>query len=106
MSAATSFVFPSLYEGFGLPVLEAMYCGTPVVTSNAGALPEVVDRAGILVKAGDATALGQAIDKVVATKAIRERLIAAGQKRAQQFSWDKCAQETLAVYQQVAEADK
>jgi len=97
-NAAAVFVFPSLGEGFGLPPLEAMACGTPVIAANNSAMPEILDGAGWLVDAGDARALAAALERVLSDKKVRESLIDAGRKRAAAFSWTKCAEETLHVY--------
>jgi glycosyltransferase involved in cell wall biosynthesis len=97
-SAADLFVFPSLYEGFGLPVLEAMACGTPVVTSNASSLPEVVGDAALLVDPNDVQALIRAMSAVLDDKDLRGELRAKGPRQAAKFSWENAAHETLAVY--------
>jgi glycosyltransferase involved in cell wall biosynthesis len=94
---ALGFAFPSLWEGFGLPVLEAMACGTPVVASNRGALPEVTAGAALLAEPTP-PALAEALAQLIADGALRERLRAAGLARAAQFSWERTARETLAVY--------
>jgi glycosyltransferase involved in cell wall biosynthesis len=98
-SGATAFVFPSLYEGFGLPPLEAMQCGTPVIASNTTAMPEVVGDAGLLIDPTDADALCEAMLKVLTDQELRLQLSRKGLQRAQQFSWARCADETIAVYQ-------
>lgn len=100
-SAATAFVFPSLYEGFGLPPLEAMACGTPVITSNVSSLPEVVGNAALLVDPYDVQALTRAIERIVQDEALRADLRQRGLGRAQQFSWAEVARKTCAVYEQV-----
>nr|MBC7245819.1 glycosyltransferase family 4 protein [Chloroflexota bacterium] len=100
-SGADLFVFPSLYEGFGLPPLEAMACGTPVVCSNAGSLPEVVGDAALLVDPYDVEALAEAMHRVLHDPALCEELRQKGLARAQQFTWEKAALETLAVYEGV-----
>ncbi len=97
-SAATVFVYPSLYEGFGLPPLEAMACGTPVISTNAASLPEVVGDAALLVEPTDTGALAQALHDVLTQPALVADLRQRGLRRAAQFSWDRCAAETLAVY--------
>jgi len=96
-SGARLFVFPSLYEGFGLPVLEAMACGTPVVCSNASSLPEVAGDAALLFDPLDVEGMAAAMDRVLRDEALRAELIERGLKRARRFSWEKCARETLAV---------
>jgi glycosyltransferase involved in cell wall biosynthesis len=100
-SGADLFVFPSLYEGFGLPPLEAMACGTPVVCSNTSSLPEVVGDAAITVDPYDVKALADAMHRVLSDAALREELRAKGLARAKMFTWEKAARETLAVYEKV-----
>jgi glycosyltransferase involved in cell wall biosynthesis len=100
-SMASVFVYPSLYEGFGLPILEAMGCGCPVITSNVSSMPEVAGDAGVLIDPFDAHALSKAIQEVLADEGLRARLSAAGIERAKQFSWEKTARETLEVYNKV-----
>ncbi len=89
--------FPSLYEGFGLPVLESMAVGTPVVTSQVTSLPEVCGSAGVLVDPYDEAAIATGLDSVVGDRALRASLAAEGLMRAKEFSWDKTAAQTLAV---------
>jgi len=98
---ALAFAFPSLWEGFGLPALEAMAAGAPVVASNRGALPEVTGGAALLVDPTPAP-LAEALGRVLADPALRERLREAGLTRAAQFSWERTARETLAVYRAAA----
>jgi glycosyltransferase involved in cell wall biosynthesis len=99
-SGASLFVFPSIYEGFGLPPLEAMACGTPVVCSNRTSLPEVVGDAAITVDPDDTHALMDAIRRVLTDEALHTDLCARSLERAKQFSWHKTAQDTLAVYEE------
>jgi len=100
-NAADLFVYPSLYEGFGLPPLEAMACGTPVITSNTSSFPEVVGDAGIMVKPHDVDELAKVMYEVLTNDGLREDMIKKGLKQAKKFSWKKCAKETLEVYQEV-----
>lgn len=100
-SSATVFAFPSRYEGFGLPLLEAMACGTPVVSSNASSLPEVVGDAGLLVDPSDAEGLSGSLRRLLEDEALRSSLSAAGRARAQTFSWRRTASETVQVYREV-----
>lgn len=97
---ALALLFPSLYEGFGLPALEAMACGTPVLTSNVTALPEVVGDAGILIDPHDVGAIAEGIRRLVEDSALREELRRRGLERARQFSWDRTAELTWNVLQE------
>lgn len=97
-NAADVFLFPSLYEGFGMPPLEAMACGTPVVTSNTSSLPEVVGGAAITVDPRDVGALTEAVLAVMNDAGLREDLIHRGLERASMFTWDRAARQTAAVY--------
>ena len=92
---------PSYYEGFGLPVLEAMACGKPVIVANRSSLPEVVGDAGVLVNPDDTTEIAAAMQRVLSDNDYAESLSRAGLARAATFSWEKAARETLAVYRQV-----
>jgi glycosyltransferase involved in cell wall biosynthesis len=102
-NATDLFVYPSLYEGFGIPPLEAMACGTPVVTSNVTSLPEVVGDAALTVDPTDESALADAIRRALADEPLRSRLRAAGLARAAAFSWERTAALTLEVYQRFQE---
>jgi glycosyltransferase involved in cell wall biosynthesis len=102
--AAEVLVLPSLYEGFGLPAVEAMACGTAVVVANTGALPEVVGDAGVLVRPDDPNDIAQGLGWVLGNPAFRATLIQRGIERAATFSWVRAAQETLAVYERVTAA--
>ncbi len=99
--AATLFVYPSLFEGFGLPVLEAMACGTPTITSTLSALPEVAGQAAILVYPEDTTALATAIDRVLSDPSLAHEMSEAGLQRAATYSWKRTAAETVEVYRGV-----
>jgi glycosyltransferase involved in cell wall biosynthesis len=97
-SQADVFVYPSHYEGFGLPVLEAMTLGAPVITSNTSSLPEVAGDAALLVDPNEPTQLAEAILKVISDCQLRSKLIHKGQERAKLYSWERTAQETLKAY--------
>jgi glycosyltransferase involved in cell wall biosynthesis len=98
-SAAGCFVYPSLFEGFGLPLLEAMACGTPVVTSDRTALPELVGDAGLLIDPESVDALAAAIARVLGDGALARELGARGLERSRRYSWGETARRTFAVYQ-------
>lgn len=98
---ADVFIFPSIYEGFGFPVLEAMACGTPVITSNTSSLPEVVGDAGIMLDSSDVDGLAKAMYDLLTNESLKEELRRKGLKRAKMFSWEKCVRETLSVYKKV-----
>ncbi len=100
-SAASLFCFPSLYEGFGLPPLEAMACGTPVICSNSSSLPEVVGDGGLLV-APRSAAISAAITEVLTNDNLRQRLRKRGMARTAMFSWDTAASKTLDLYRELA----
>ncbi|OQA36764.1 MAG: Capsular glucan synthase [Parcubacteria group bacterium ADurb.Bin326] len=96
---ATAFVFPSFYEGFGLPVLEAMSMSTPVVASNASSVPEITGKDGaILVDPYKESEIQDAISQIISDEGLREQLAIKGHNRAQEFTWRRCAEKTLAVY--------
>jgi glycosyltransferase involved in cell wall biosynthesis len=100
---ASLFAFPSLYEGFGIPVLEAMACGCPVVTTKTGCSPEVAGDAALLADPYDPDAIANAMGKVLIEESFRKSLIERGFARAEQFSWRKCASQTLALFESVGE---
>lgn len=98
---AEVFVFPSLYEGFGLPILEAMACGTPVITSNRSSLPEVAGDAAILVNPEDEDELAEAIMRLITNDSLRESLRKKGLERAKLFTWEGTARKTLKLFKEV-----
>jgi glycosyltransferase involved in cell wall biosynthesis len=100
-SAATVFVFPSRYEGFGLPILEAMACGTPVVTSNVASLPELAGAAAFQIQPDDSRQLGAAIIALCVQEDLHEEMRKKGLIQASQFTWEKTARQTLIAYQHV-----
>lgn len=101
-SAARVFAYPSTYEGFGLPLLEAYACGTPVVTSTASCLPEVAGDAALLAPPTDVDVLAAALHRAATDEALRARLVARGFERVKGFTWARSAQQLLAVYQALA----
>jgi glycosyltransferase involved in cell wall biosynthesis len=100
-SAASVMTTPSFYEGFGLPALEAMSCGTPVVVADRASLPEVVGDAGILVDPEDPEAIAEGLKRVLTDEELHARLGERGLERASRFSWERVARETLEVYREV-----
>lgn len=98
-SAATCLAFPSLYEGFGLPILEAMACGIPVVTSNLSSLPEVAGDAALLIDPYDVNAIADALQQLIEDQPLRDRLIQKGLSRVKEFTWQKSARQLLDIYQ-------
>lgn len=103
-SGALCFVYPSYFEGFGLPPLEAMKCGTPVIVGDRTSLPEVVGDAALMVDPFDVEAIGAAIKRLIKDSDLRTELSVKGQERANTFNWRETARKTLAVYKQVARA--
>jgi glycosyltransferase involved in cell wall biosynthesis len=103
LSSAACFLYPSFLEGFGFPPLEAMACGTPVVTSTGGSLPEVCGDAALLVEPHDIAAIASAVRRVLATPALAADLRKRGLRRADEFQWDRCAEQTVEVYRRVVE---
>ena len=103
LSAAEVFVYPSLYEGFGLPVLEAISCGTPTVASDASSIPEVLGDGGILFDPKDGEALGRALLEAAGNEPLREAMRRRGLDQASRFSWDRTAMETIAIYERMGE---
>jgi glycosyltransferase involved in cell wall biosynthesis len=100
-SAATVFVYPSFFEGFGLPPLEAMQCGTPVITGDRTSLPEIVGSAGVLVDPYDSKALADAIERLLSDRELRTKLTQRGLERSKMFSWEQTARDTLKVFERV-----
>ncbi len=100
-SAAEVFIYPSIYEGFGLPPLEAMACGTPVITSNSSSLPEVIGKSGLMHDPTEYQSLTECIAKVIGDTSTREHFKRAGLKQASYFSWERAARETQSVYDEV-----
>ena len=98
-NAAEALLYPSLYEGFGLPVLEAMACGTPVISSKSSSIPEIAGDAALLINPTDTEALARAMVQLSSDQELRNDLIARGYKQAAKFSWAKAAEEMLAVYE-------
>ncbi|HZY43230.1 MAG TPA: glycosyltransferase family 1 protein [Anaerolineae bacterium] len=101
LSGATALVFPSLYEGFGFPVLEAMRCGVPVLCSNTSSLPEVSGDAALLIDPLSIESIADGLTRIINDQALRQKLIAAGYAQAKKFSWRSCADDVLKVIQQV-----
>lgn len=96
-AGALALVFPSLYEGFGFPVVEAMRCGTPVITSNTSSLPELAGHAGLLVNPLDVGEIADAMTKIAADEGLRQRMIAKGHEQAAQFTWERAAEQAMAA---------
>ena len=102
-SLADVFAYPSFYEGFGFPPLEAMACGTPVIAADNSSLPEVVGEAGVLLPAEDEAGWAEALAQLIADRAARERLVAAGFQQAARFTWQRTAERLVALYRLVME---
>lgn len=100
-SGASLFIFPSLYEGFGLPVLEAMQSGIPVICSNAGSLPEVAGDSALLIDPDDEQMISDSIQEVLENKSLSEKLISSGQSNAKKYNWNRCVQDTINIYSKI-----
>ena len=106
-NAAVAFAYPSLYEGFGMPVLEAQACGTPVLTSTASSLPEAAGDGALMVDAHDIDAMAEALDRILTDEPLRRDLRERGLAHARQFTWEKTARETASVYRRtIAEGER
>jgi len=106
-NAATLLAYPSVYEGFGLPVLEAQACGTPVLTSNLSSLPEAAGDAAVMVDPYDVEALAAGLNRLLMDRSLRDELRVRGLAHAGQFTWSRTAQETVRVYRRaLSEGDK
>jgi glycosyltransferase involved in cell wall biosynthesis len=101
-AGATLLTMPSMHEGFGFPVLEAMAIGTPVIASNVSSLPEVAGDAALLLPPGDEQALAEAIERLLGDRALQQSLREKGWEQAQKFSWERTAEQTVAVYRVAA----
>lgn len=104
-NAASVFIFPSREEGFGLPLVEAMSCGTPVVAADNSSIPEIAGGAALLVNAEDAEGMANATERLLLDASLRHKLGQKGLARAAEFSWAKCARETIEIYRQVCHRD-
>ena len=105
-NAAKIFVYVPFYEGFGLPVLEAMQCGTPVITSNISSLPEIVGGGGIMVDPMDVVGLAEKITLIISDENIRQENTQYNLSQCQRFSWEKCAEQTYALYEEVCNGNR
>jgi len=106
MAGATALIYPSIYEGFGLPPLEAMACGVPVICANNSSLPEVVGNAGLLVDPHDESSLAQMMQQLADDDVLRSSLAERAMERAAQFTWARCAEQTIDVYRSLAGTGK
>jgi len=104
-NCATLFIYPSLYEGFGIPPLESMVCGTPVITSNTTSIPEIVGDAALQIDPNSQEELESAVYKLLVDHSLRDNLIQRGLARAKQFSWRRMAEETLDIYKSIIADD-
>jgi glycosyltransferase involved in cell wall biosynthesis len=103
---ADLFVYPSFYEGFGLPPLEAMACGTPVIASCSSCFPEILGEAAILIDPNDVSGLSEKMYIMITDSVLRARYIERGLERAGLFSWERVARETLQIYKEVSQLEK
>lgn len=101
-SAAELFVLPSIYEGFGIPVVEAFACGTPVITSNTSCLPEIAGDAGLTADPHNIHDLADKMEAALTDESLRQEMIAKGLNRARHFSWERAAQKTLQTYEKAS----
>ena len=106
LSGATAFVFPSLYEGFGFPVLEAMACGVPVLCSNTSSLPEVAGDAAMLINPLEVEDIARGLSEITSNEDLRRKLIELGDQQAKRFTWQACADVALNVFENVLKPDK
>jgi glycosyltransferase involved in cell wall biosynthesis len=102
LAGAMALVFPSLYEGFGFPVLEAMHCGTPVITSTTSSLPELAGNAALLVDPLNVTEIATAMDLIISQISLRYRLRALGYRQVEKFTWGNAALETMQTLEEAA----
>jgi alpha-1,3-rhamnosyl/mannosyltransferase len=100
-NGAIGFLYMSRYEGFGLPVLEAMQCGVPVICSNAASLPEVAGDAAMLMDPSDDRQFVASLDRLYTEESVRERLLDTGLRQASRFSWEKYANEVVSAYEEM-----
>jgi len=102
MSAAEVFVFPSFFEGFGMPVVEAQACGTPVVTSNTTSLPEAAGEGGVLVDPHDVGAIGGAIARILSSHSLRDELVGKGLKNSRRFRWEDSGRKLVKIFNRLS----
>ena len=104
LAGAIALVFPSLYEGFGFPVIEAMHCGAPVIASETSSLPELVGDGGLLVDPASVSAIAEAMGRCSDDAALRATLIERGFQRAKRYTWAAAAQQVMAVFDELGES--